>query len=313
MFQVKTAHARFPKNFLEDEMKDMPGGCWIVLEGKAIREEVDLVAIGYKYNKKRVLLFVTTKGAGSTKSGEPYKAKYNDAYGNVLHRDVPRPIVLNRYFSHCNGVDVHNQVRQHNLALEECWVTSDGYFRQWTTFVGITVTDLWYLKMKGSKRNRFDLEEEEDSKKIIEFADKVVFSLLEKAQTFKIRDITPTKTCIIINDQGQNSEISGISSDGSMKVYKNHTRVFLSRGKRHQNENNKNLIKMCGYKKGGQARCIWCSRVHNKKNVKTQLLCAECGFGFCNERSGNTCWDDHVHCGGVPTLVRKTKRRKLNI
>lgn len=76
--------------------------------------------------------------------------------------------------------------------------------------------------MKGSKRNRLNLEED-DSKKIIEFADEVIFSLLEKSQTFKSKDITPTKTCVIINDQGQNSEISGISSDGSCKVYKNHT------------------------------------------------------------------------------------------
>ena len=31
VMHVKTAHARFPKKFLEDEMKTMLGGCWIVL------------------------------------------------------------------------------------------------------------------------------------------------------------------------------------------------------------------------------------------------------------------------------------------
>ena len=126
VMQVKTSHSRFPKKFLENEMKDMPGGCWVVMEGRATNENVDLVAIGYKYNKKKVLTFVTTKGAGSTCKGEPYKAKFNDAYGNVLERHIGRPSLLNTYFIESNEVDRHNQARQSLLALEECWVTVDG-------------------------------------------------------------------------------------------------------------------------------------------------------------------------------------------
>lgn len=37
ILQVKTAHARFPKKFLEDYMKDIPGGCWIVMEVRAVQ------------------------------------------------------------------------------------------------------------------------------------------------------------------------------------------------------------------------------------------------------------------------------------
>ena len=50
---VKMGHGRFPKKFLEEEMKEMPDGCWVVMEGRAEREGVDLVALGYNYNKKR--------------------------------------------------------------------------------------------------------------------------------------------------------------------------------------------------------------------------------------------------------------------
>ena len=46
-------------------MLDMTGGTWIVLEGRDEREDVPLVCIGYKYNKKKTLVFLTTKGAGS--------------------------------------------------------------------------------------------------------------------------------------------------------------------------------------------------------------------------------------------------------
>ena len=40
-------------------------------------------------------------------------------------------------------VDVHNQARQFELALEKYWVTQSGYFRFITTMVGIVVTDAW--------------------------------------------------------------------------------------------------------------------------------------------------------------------------
>mmetsp|Transcript_20926 Transcript_20926/g.20131 ORF Transcript_20926/g.20131 Transcript_20926/m.20131 type:complete len:98 (-) Transcript_20926:507-800(-) len=57
-------------------MKEYPGGTWITLEGHAEKEIRDLVAIGYKYNKKTMIVFVYTKGAGSTKAGDPYNAKF---------------------------------------------------------------------------------------------------------------------------------------------------------------------------------------------------------------------------------------------
>ena len=127
VMMVKTAHSRYPRKFLNDNMMDFPGGTWVTMRGKCKRSGVELVAIGYKYNSKKVLTFITTVGAGSTEKGEnPYKMKYNDEFGNVCYRDIPRPAVLSRYFLHSNAVDVHNQMRQGNLALEECWVTTDG-------------------------------------------------------------------------------------------------------------------------------------------------------------------------------------------
>jgi len=51
-FLVKTGHSRNPKAFLEDKMKDFQDGTWITLEAKTEHEGVDLIYIGYKYNKK---------------------------------------------------------------------------------------------------------------------------------------------------------------------------------------------------------------------------------------------------------------------
>jgi len=64
-------------------MKDYPGGTWITLEAKSVKENVPLICIGYKYNNKKVLTFVMTKGAGKRTGGEPYEAHFPDKYGNV--------------------------------------------------------------------------------------------------------------------------------------------------------------------------------------------------------------------------------------
>eukprot|EP00978_Attheya_sp_CCMP212_P038794 scaffold195902_cov98-Attheya_sp.AAC.1 len=139
---VKTAHSRFPRKFLEDKMKTWPGGTWLVLEGKG-RENVDLLAIGYKYNSRKVLCFIATKGAGHTEPGEPYEARWTDKHRNTHCRLIARPSVISGYFIRSNCIDKHNHTRQGELKLEKKWVTMDGYFRIFTTVLGITVIDSW--------------------------------------------------------------------------------------------------------------------------------------------------------------------------
>ena len=99
-------------------MKEFPGGTWIVLEGRAVNEQQDLVCIGYKYNSKNVLTFVMTKGAGSTSPGKPYQAKFPDMFGNVCVREVEQPDIISNYFGFSNCIDVHNQLRHSVMALE---------------------------------------------------------------------------------------------------------------------------------------------------------------------------------------------------
>ena len=48
---VKTAHSFYPKQWLEEKMKGWPGGSHLVLEGT--KDNIPLIAIGYKYNKKK--------------------------------------------------------------------------------------------------------------------------------------------------------------------------------------------------------------------------------------------------------------------
>ncbi len=109
---------------------------------------IDLVCIGYKYNKKKVLTFVLSKGAGLTLEGVPYEARFPDIFGNVCIYHVSRPQVVSNHFKYCNMVDLHNQVRQFNLALEKKWVTQNVYFR------------LYYNVRNGSDRFMEDNEKD---------------------------------------------------------------------------------------------------------------------------------------------------------
>jgi len=142
---VKTANSRSSKKFLDETMKDFPRGTWITLEGRSQKEEIDLVYVGYKYNKKTVLAFVFTKGSGSTAPEDSYEARFPSKYGNVCVRHVFRPAIVANYFKYSNCFDIHNQARQFDLCLEKKWVTHSGYFRLYTTILGMTVTDAWKI------------------------------------------------------------------------------------------------------------------------------------------------------------------------
>jgi hypothetical protein len=100
-------------------LKDKPAGSRCI--STAIVDGVDLQAIGYKYNKRRVLFFVATVGAGSVRGGVPYTQRWANEYMNVTTRDIPRPDLVSLYFSRSPKVDNYYQSRQHDLMLEELW------------------------------------------------------------------------------------------------------------------------------------------------------------------------------------------------
>jgi hypothetical protein len=124
----------------------MPGGVHIVL--KATHSNgTPLVALGYRYSKKTTLFFVSHRDAGTTAPGRPYEMKYTDDYRNVQCCLVDCPELISNFFQDSNVIDMHNQVRQFELALEKKWVTTDGFFCLATTLFGIHVTDCWKLAM----------------------------------------------------------------------------------------------------------------------------------------------------------------------
>ena len=141
--QIKTNHAASPKKELEKIMKDWAAGVGLTLQCKT-PNNVDLVIVAWKYNTKALQVFVATEDAGSTRpGGKPYEVRYNDEYGNVVSRFIDRPQIIADYYEDSNVIDVHNQVRQSIIGLERNWVTQDGFFRIFTTILGMILTDAW--------------------------------------------------------------------------------------------------------------------------------------------------------------------------
>jgi hypothetical protein len=59
VFQIKTYHASFPKDFIVAALKDAPGGVYVALKG-VTKDEIKLVAIRYRYSQETMMHFVAT-------------------------------------------------------------------------------------------------------------------------------------------------------------------------------------------------------------------------------------------------------------
>jgi len=139
---VKTNHARFPKDYIEMTMKNWPAGSHIVLTGSA-SEGVDLISVGYKYNSRKVVCFISTYNAGSMIPSSYYEATWLDNNGNTMCHQIPHLQIISKYFQHSNAIDKHNHVCQFLLQLKKHWITEDGYFHIKTMFFGMGVTNCW--------------------------------------------------------------------------------------------------------------------------------------------------------------------------
>ena len=63
-----------------------------------VTRDMPLIAIGYKYNARKVLSFIVTDNAGSAKTGIPYLSKYPDQFTNVAIHPVACPLVMSIFF-----------------------------------------------------------------------------------------------------------------------------------------------------------------------------------------------------------------------
>ena len=97
-------------------------GHWVVM--KATISEVDVFIMVYAWSNRGVACIVLS--CGSTVRHETnYRSKYEDEYGNVIEKELPRPTITHFIYEFLPLINEANKTRQSILALERVWLTKN--------------------------------------------------------------------------------------------------------------------------------------------------------------------------------------------
>ena len=156
---VKQQIQGYPAAFIDETLTEHPSGSKIVLEKKV--DGIDLVAIGYKYNRSKVLKFIMSKGACSSTPHPDWNhiIRYCDKHGPSA-RTIPRPEACGHYFARAGTGDLHNQFRQGELGIYRAWPVRNIWFRATAEILaGMLPTDCYlaacYIDPQVKKRYTF--------------------------------------------------------------------------------------------------------------------------------------------------------------
>jgi hypothetical protein len=315
VFQVKTAHALFPKKIIESTLSGMPGGVHIVLEGTHPNGQ-HLIALGYRYSTKKTLSFIFNAGAGSTRPGEPYEMKFPTEFSNVGVRLVDRPDVVSKYFAQSNCIDKHNHVRQSELALEKRWVTQDPYFRLHTTIFGMNVVDCWKLAafhglFDGLPSNQYRLKE--NAMPIKKFAGILAMQLILFSKSLS-GSSTNNIPCTIMTYDNENAGSNNGSSDISSP-----TEITNTSGLSQYTDCNGFIHCPVAFNSSQNSsrrgikprRCSYC-REEGKPNSGgwARHYCSHCNKAYCcpgPRNDGRNCFRLHVE------EIRRHRKRRVGV
>lgn len=131
---VKTAYRNYP---IKQSVLRCPIDKGNFVSAIAKSEDVDLICVAWR--DRKVHTFVGT--CGTTLPGEPCKKKRFDEDGKAYIKEVPRPKLVEDYFSGAPAIDVHNHIRQDGLAIESVWQTQQWHHRMFACIFGIMETN----------------------------------------------------------------------------------------------------------------------------------------------------------------------------
>jgi hypothetical protein len=200
---------------MEDKLNEAPGGSWITMKGKG-HCDMELLAIGYKYDSKCALKFAATADAGSTQAGIPYVMKFCDSYNNLCIHKVDRPEIVSQFFGDSNCIDSHNHVRQFEFALKKRWFAWDPLFCLHTTLVGMIVTEVWRLSQYHKLISNAKDEDRKNAMMINKFTSVLENHLLKIEMSYETKS-NPLLSPIMASISSW--RVSPLSSDESADSY----------------------------------------------------------------------------------------------
>ena len=97
---------------------------------------VDLFIMAYAWSQRGITCMVSSCGT-TVRHEKTYKSKFEDEFGNVSKKELPRPAVVHFLYEFLPLIDEHNKARQNFLALEKTWLTKDPWVRLLSTLLGM--------------------------------------------------------------------------------------------------------------------------------------------------------------------------------
>jgi len=182
---IKQNSQLYPKKPLHAILKachgDNPAGHWVVM--RSTIGGVPLFALAYAWSKAGVSYFLSTCGSTAVAS-EMYETNFEDEFGNIQTRKIPRPKVASFLYNFLPLIDEYNKQWQSILGLEKSWPTRDCWFRLLTTVIGMCVVDFHriYRSVKlGESAGGYNDEDNDTDIDIRKFSDILCKDLKKRA------------------------------------------------------------------------------------------------------------------------------------
>ena len=208
--------------------------------------------MAYAWSMKGIDCIVSSCGK-SIRHEKNYVTHYEDEYGQVNEKELPRPAMAHNLFDLLPSIDEHNKQRQSVLALETTWLTKSGFSRNLITFTGMSCVDIqrWDRSMRFGNvlGDCTDGEGNYDIKEMVNFIAR------------------PLKTGELNYDRKINRQAARKGDEGEL------TRI---RGGEDNSTRDKS----------GRSRnttCFICQIYSAKYNV-TNWMCRNCGMPLCKKR-----------------------------
>jgi hypothetical protein len=137
LYPTKALHG-----ILRSRFGDKAAGHWIVMTTTIAG--VKLATIAYAWSQRGMSYFLSTCGSTSP-SSIMYQSNFEDEFGNMDLKMLPRPQVCHFLYEYLPLIDEHNKHHQYVFHLEKKWRTKDCWFCLLVTLTGICVANMHHL------------------------------------------------------------------------------------------------------------------------------------------------------------------------
>jgi hypothetical protein len=147
MGMVKTASKRYPKKSLEEWYKEgQPRGTFKILQSNT-NDGSPMYAMCWADRKAKTIISnrgTTLPGSDIVRPRNKVIVNRHGDYETLKYkRTIPRPHMIEIFFSAFSTIDVHDHLRQGSLEMEKEWFTEKWELRVFGTIFGMVLTDAY--------------------------------------------------------------------------------------------------------------------------------------------------------------------------